>query len=174
MQGAFDKAQKDMADEALQKRLNSLVQQGKITQDQADQYGKWYQSRPSVPLPGMGPIRPFAGTALVSGCRLAECHHHTGAAISVDCKLYSSIARPQWGPGGWRVGRRKCHRRGHSCSDVVRSGNICNDRVIKSPNRPILGKSGIKHTFDMLAEKERWVCPIQSGSGIAPAGRQGN
>lgn len=56
VQNAFDQAQKDMANQALQNRLSGLVQQGKITQDQANQYQNWYESRPDVPLPGMGPM----------------------------------------------------------------------------------------------------------------------
>jgi len=70
VQSAFDKAQKDMADEALHNRLNSLVQQGKMTQDQANQYEKWYQSRPDVPLPGMGPMGRFGGPG--SGFRMPK------------------------------------------------------------------------------------------------------
>lgn len=55
LQNAFDQAQKDMASQAMQNRLNSLVQQGKITQDQANQYEQWYQSRPDINVPGLGP-----------------------------------------------------------------------------------------------------------------------
>ncbi|MBI2830316.1 MAG: hypothetical protein HYX81_04065 [Chloroflexi bacterium] len=46
VEDAFKQAQKDMQAEALDARLKALVEQGKITQEQADQYKKWWQSRP--------------------------------------------------------------------------------------------------------------------------------
>jgi hypothetical protein len=52
LEDAFNQAQKEMSDEALNNRLKGLVQQGKITQDQADSYLKWWQSRPDV-TPGL-------------------------------------------------------------------------------------------------------------------------
>lgn len=58
VQSAFDQAQKDMANQAMQNRLNNLVQQGKISSDQANQYEQWYQSRPDINLPGMSPNGP--------------------------------------------------------------------------------------------------------------------
>jgi hypothetical protein len=52
LKDAFTQAQTEMRDEALQSRLNNLVAQGKITQDQADAYLKWWQAKPNTPLPG--------------------------------------------------------------------------------------------------------------------------
>lgn len=50
---AFAQAQKEMQDEALQSRLDNLVSEGKITQEQADEYLQWWQSRPDdIPLVG--------------------------------------------------------------------------------------------------------------------------
>ena len=49
---AFAQAQRDMRTEALQNRLQNLVDQGKITQGEAEQYLEWWQSRPDVPMPG--------------------------------------------------------------------------------------------------------------------------
>lgn len=37
-----------MRDEALDNRLKCLVEKGKITQEQADQYKQWWQSRPDM------------------------------------------------------------------------------------------------------------------------------
>jgi hypothetical protein len=54
VENAFIQAEKEIRDEALTNRLNSLVQQGKMTQDQADQYQQWWESRPDVPAP-LGP-----------------------------------------------------------------------------------------------------------------------
>lgn len=53
-ESAFTQAQKDLQNEALTNRLNSLVQQGKLTRQQADQYQQWWESRPNVPAP-LGP-----------------------------------------------------------------------------------------------------------------------
>ena len=51
---AFTQAQKDMRDAALDKYLNNLVAKGKITQDQANQFKTWLNSRPDVPIgPGL-------------------------------------------------------------------------------------------------------------------------
>lgn len=65
VQDAFDKANRDMADEALNNRLDALVKSGKITQQQADQYKSWWQSRPQGALPGPGQLGPFGGHQFV-------------------------------------------------------------------------------------------------------------
>jgi hypothetical protein len=67
LKNAFNQAQKDMQSEALQNFLQNLVKEGKITQEQADQYFNWWQAKPDVPigfgfgghgrLPGMGGLR---------------------------------------------------------------------------------------------------------------------
>ncbi|OGO00295.1 MAG: hypothetical protein A2Y59_05625 [Chloroflexi bacterium RBG_13_52_14] len=49
---AFAEAQKETQNEALQSWLQNLVGEGKITQEQADQYLRWWQSRPDTPLLG--------------------------------------------------------------------------------------------------------------------------
>jgi polyhydroxyalkanoate synthesis regulator phasin len=56
LRDALDQAQDDLWDEALGNRLQNLVDEGKITQEEADQYLEWWQSRPDieVPLPGLG------------------------------------------------------------------------------------------------------------------------
>ena len=56
LQDAFTQAEKDMRQEALSNRLKSLVDQGKITQDQADQWKTWLDSKPDMPsgLGGLG------------------------------------------------------------------------------------------------------------------------
>jgi hypothetical protein len=51
---AFAQAQKETRNEALQSWLQNLVTEGKITQEQADQYLQWWQSRPDTPLLGPG------------------------------------------------------------------------------------------------------------------------
>jgi hypothetical protein len=56
LQKAFAEAQSEMREEALQNYLQNLVDNGKITQEQADQWNSWWQSRPEdLPLgPGLG------------------------------------------------------------------------------------------------------------------------
>jgi len=50
LEDAFAQAQSDMRNEALDNYLNGLVSQGTITQEQADQYKAWLESKPDVPL----------------------------------------------------------------------------------------------------------------------------
>jgi len=47
-------ARSEMRDEALEQRLDKLVDEGKISQDIANQLNEWWQSRPDIPL-----LRPF-------------------------------------------------------------------------------------------------------------------
>ena len=56
LKDALDQAKTEMQDEALESRLQDLVDEGKITQEEADQYLEWWQSRPDLelPLPGLG------------------------------------------------------------------------------------------------------------------------
>src|SRR4030043_1437598 len=46
---AFAQAQSEIRGEAVKNRLQSLVDEGKLTQEQADQYLEWWQSKPDVP-----------------------------------------------------------------------------------------------------------------------------
>jgi len=50
LKDAFAQASSEMRTEAFQSRLQNLVDQGKITQEQADQYLEWWQARPDVPI----------------------------------------------------------------------------------------------------------------------------
>ena len=53
LKDAFAQARSEVRDEALQNRLQNLVDEGKIAQEEADQYLEWWQSRPDV-LNGFG------------------------------------------------------------------------------------------------------------------------
>jgi len=59
VENAFTTAEQQMRDDALTTWLNNQVAQGKMTQDQANQYKTWWQSRPST-VQGLG---PFGGGA---------------------------------------------------------------------------------------------------------------
>jgi hypothetical protein len=66
LQKAFDQARSEMRDEALNSYLQKLVDEGKITQEQADQYKAWLKSKPEVDIPlapgfGLGMHRGFGG-----------------------------------------------------------------------------------------------------------------
>jgi hypothetical protein len=55
LKDALEQARSETQGEALETWLQNLVKQGKITQEQADQYLQWWQSRPDVSLPLPGP-----------------------------------------------------------------------------------------------------------------------
>ena len=48
LEDAFAQAKSEMRDEALDNYLNGLVEEGTITQDEADQYRSWWQARPDM------------------------------------------------------------------------------------------------------------------------------
>lgn len=50
LQEAFATARAEMREEAMKNRLETLVDEGTITQDEADQWTEWWQSKPDVPL----------------------------------------------------------------------------------------------------------------------------
>ena len=55
VEAAMTQAQKEMRTEAFNNRMQELVKAGKLTQEQADNYGKWIQSRPDLPAGIDGP-----------------------------------------------------------------------------------------------------------------------
>ena len=71
LEAAFAQARDEMRAEAQQNRLQNMVQQGRITQEQADEMQDWLRARPDVPFefgfrarggfPGMGGMRGFGG-----------------------------------------------------------------------------------------------------------------
>ena len=60
---ALEQAQSELREEALESRLQDLVDEGKMTQEEADSYLEWWQSRPDIeaPLPGLGGPGPGGG-----------------------------------------------------------------------------------------------------------------
>ena len=46
VQDAMDEAREEMREEALQAKLDRLVENGHMTQEQADEYETWIESRP--------------------------------------------------------------------------------------------------------------------------------
>jgi len=54
VQDALKQAAGEIQDEAIQRKLDRLVENGRLTQEQADGYYEWYQSRPEGIFPGRG------------------------------------------------------------------------------------------------------------------------
>ncbi|MCI0440716.1 MAG: hypothetical protein L0177_16545 [Chloroflexi bacterium] len=84
VQDALDQARTEIQDEALQNRLAELVEQGVITQEQADEYLEWYQARPEG-IPGFGPGRHgrgfgFGGRGLCFGIPQTPATDDSGTA----------------------------------------------------------------------------------------------
>ncbi len=50
---AIKQARRELRDEAGQKKLNALVEKGRLTQEQADEYLNWIQSKPEG-IPAIG------------------------------------------------------------------------------------------------------------------------
>ena len=67
LKDAFAQAQTEMQDEALQSWIENLVSEGKITQEQADQYLQWWQSRPDTLLPNTPLLEPRGGAGMMGG-----------------------------------------------------------------------------------------------------------
>ncbi|MCJ7575454.1 MAG: hypothetical protein MUO80_02070 [Dehalococcoidia bacterium] len=58
LKDALKQARSEMQDAALGNWLQNLVNKGEITQEEADQYLQWWQSRPEIKLPlaGLGKL----------------------------------------------------------------------------------------------------------------------
>ena len=64
LQDAFTEAQGEMMAEAMESRLDKLVEEGVITQEEADQFKEWWEARPDTQLPG----RPAFGGRFGGRC----------------------------------------------------------------------------------------------------------
>jgi hypothetical protein len=76
LRDAFAQALDEKMIERLESRLDDLVEQGKLTQGEADDYLEWWQARPDIPLPGI------LEQGLRFGCRImgGRCLH-SGAVV---------------------------------------------------------------------------------------------
>lgn len=63
IQDAFNQAARDIQNEAQQQKLDRMVAQGRLTQEQADQIKQWYQARPDA----LSPRFPFRGPGFHGG-----------------------------------------------------------------------------------------------------------
>ena len=68
LEDAFAEAQSEMRTEALGNHLQSFVDEGTITQEEADQYIQWWTSKPDIELPRSPRFGPgLHGTGGVRG-----------------------------------------------------------------------------------------------------------
>ena len=55
VEAALTQASGEMRDEAMQSKMARLVEEGRITRQQADEYLEWQRARPDSLQPGFGP-----------------------------------------------------------------------------------------------------------------------
>jgi hypothetical protein len=67
VESAFTQARQEMQDEALNTRLQKMIDNGKLTQEQADQYKEWIKTRPDLPA-GLGNGNEWGGRGGMGGC----------------------------------------------------------------------------------------------------------
>lgn len=79
MKDALKQALEEMRVEALEDRLQNLVNEGNITEEEAGQLLTWWQSRPDVELPLPG----FGGPALDGGIMQGRGFQHWGGPCPV-------------------------------------------------------------------------------------------
>lgn len=79
---AFAQARSEMRAEALDRYLQYQVDQGKITQDEADQYKEWWQARPDTSLPK--PFGRFGSHGFRGGMKWGGGHGGWGGHIGPD------------------------------------------------------------------------------------------
>jgi hypothetical protein len=75
---AFAEANQAMMAEAREARLAKLVEDGVITQEEADQFSEWWEARPEGVLPGGGQFGPGPGGP---GCGGPGMGRHFGPAM---------------------------------------------------------------------------------------------
>ena len=59
VQDAFDQAASELRDEAMPAKMDRLVEEGRRTREQADEYLEWQRARPDILAPGFGKHRGF-------------------------------------------------------------------------------------------------------------------
>ena len=74
---AMKEARQEMMDEALAERLQEAVDEGRITQEQADQISEWMKSRPEA-LDEIGGFGPGCGPRFGGGGRMMPGNHQRG------------------------------------------------------------------------------------------------
>lgn len=70
LKDAFTQARSDMQTDALKDRLDSMVEEGKITQSEADEYLEWWGAKPDISVGfGIGGRGGFHGMQGMHGMR---------------------------------------------------------------------------------------------------------
>jgi len=73
IEDAFAQARSEMRDEVLDSYLQKLVDEERITQEQASEYRAWLEAKPDMPLPG--PFRCFEFHGSRGGMKWSGGHH---------------------------------------------------------------------------------------------------
>lgn len=68
LETAFAEVRSEMRDELQNSRLETLVEQGRLTQEEADQFKEWWQARPEMELDGFGSPGGHLGPAFGPRC----------------------------------------------------------------------------------------------------------
>ncbi len=79
LEDAFAQTRMEMQDEALDRYLQKLVGDGKITDEQAGEYKAWLEAEPDTPLPG--PFGHFGFHGFRSGMKWGGGHCFWGRAL---------------------------------------------------------------------------------------------
>jgi Na+-transporting NADH:ubiquinone oxidoreductase subunit NqrC len=61
LENAFRQAMEEQVQQRMDQHFQKLVEEGELTQEQADQYRDWLESKPDIPLPRQGKFMPRFG-----------------------------------------------------------------------------------------------------------------
>ena len=93
VQDAFKQVAREVEDEVLQRKLGRMVERRRLTEEQADEYRKWYRSRPEG-LPSRFAFRgPFGGGMWGGGGWRGKEHHDEGQGPSHGPESPESASR---------------------------------------------------------------------------------
>lgn len=62
LENAFKQAMKEQKEQMLNERMQKLVEDGKLTSEEANKYKEWLEARPDIQLPFKDRMPPFKGT----------------------------------------------------------------------------------------------------------------
>lgn len=72
LESAFTQAQSELREEALDNRLQELIDEGTLTREQADEFKEWIKARPDVPRIGPGRLQELVDEGILSQEQMDE------------------------------------------------------------------------------------------------------
>ena len=63
LENAFKQAMEEQREQRMDQYFQKLIEDGQLTQEQADQYRNWLESKPDIPMPRQGKFSPPFGAA---------------------------------------------------------------------------------------------------------------